>query len=106
MFSEVRLIIGQPKELITVPEQAVERKLYGTSVFVISESSAESTTSEEPQSDPVLTVERRYVKTGLSIDGHIEIISGLTNGELVVVAGQLKLQNGSRVVINNTVELN
>ncbi len=106
MFSEVRLITGQPKALVTVPEQAVERKLYGTSVFVISESTPESPTSEASNPGPVLTVERRYVKTGLSIDGHIEITSGLESGEQVVVAGQLKLQNGSRVVINNTVELN
>lgn len=106
MFSEVKLITGQPRELVTVPEQAVERKLYGTSVFVISESTSESPDSEGQKAETVLTVDRRYVQTGLSIGGYIEITSGLKNGEQVVVAGQLKLQNGSRVVINNTVELN
>ena len=98
MFSEVRLITGTPRELVTVPEQAIDPKLYGTSVFVISENNenAEST----------MTVERRYVQTGLSQGGYIEITSGLKAGEQVVTAGQLKLQNGSKVVINNTVELN
>lgn len=105
MFSEVQLITGDARALITVPEQAVERKLYGTSVFVISEKTPDAETSEEQSSEPELTVNRRYVQTGLSIDGLVEITSGLEAGEQVVVAGQLKLQNGSRVVINNTVEL-
>lgn len=109
MFSEVRLITGQPREVVTVPEQAVDPKLYGTSVFVISETPATSTgnqpaTGEQPR-ETSLTVERRYVNTGLSLNGQIEITSGLSAGEQVVTAGQLKLQNGSRVVINNTVEL-
>ena len=98
MFSEVRLITGTPRTLVTVPEQAIDPKLYGTSVFVVSESKKDDET--------ILTVERRYVQTGLSLGGYIEITSGLKAGEQVVTAGQLKLQNGSRVVINNTVELN
>ena len=97
MFSEVRLITGTPRALVTVPEQAIDPKLYGTSVFVIAESKAEA--------DTILTVERRYVQTGLSLGGNIEIISGLKAGEQIVTAGQLKLQNGSRVVINNTIKL-
>ncbi|WP_250655337.1 efflux RND transporter periplasmic adaptor subunit [Alkalimarinus coralli] len=106
MFSEVRLITGQPRDLVTVPEQAVERKLYGTSVFVISETNAEPAPDSGEEAKTVLTVERRYIKTGLTLDGYVEVISGLEDGEQVVVAGQLKLQNGSHVVINNTVKLN
>jgi RND family efflux transporter MFP subunit len=102
MFSEIRLITGTPRELVTVPEHAVDPKLYGTSVFVISE----NTSKTEDKTETMLTVERRYVQTGLSLNGNIEITSGLKAGERVVTAGQLKLQNGSRVVINNTVKLN
>ncbi len=108
MFSEVRLIIGEPRDAVTIPEHAVDPKLYGTSVFVISEATSDGKTSasDDTNAKPNLSVERRYVETGLSLNGHIEITSGINAGEQIVTAGQLKLQNGSRVVINNTVKLN
>ncbi len=91
MFANVLLHTGAPRQVIVVPEAAIDAKLYGTSVFVISQ-----TTDAEP---PKITVERRYVQTGLNQQGEVEIITGLKAGERVVTAGQLKLQNGSEVVI-------
>jgi membrane fusion protein, multidrug efflux system len=42
-------------------------------------------------------VERRFVTTGERRDGAVIITKGLRAGEQIVTAGQLKLDNGSRV---------
>lgn len=99
MFAEISLITGEAKNIVTVPESAIDAKLYGTSVFIINE-------TKDDKDQPQLTVERRYVETGLTENRQVEVISGLKPGDKVVTAGQLKLQNGSRIVIDNSVQLN
>jgi membrane fusion protein (multidrug efflux system) len=99
MFADVRLLTGEPVEVVTVPRTAVETKLYGTSVFLV-------VAAQNEGGDDALTVERRYVETGLERENTMEITSGLVPGDKVVTAGQLKLQNGSRVTVDNSVELN
>lgn len=101
MFADVRLLTAAQRDLLTVPEAAIDPKLYGTSVFVI-----KTTDQKDEQGEPILTVERRYVETGLTLNHQVEITRGLNAGEQVVTAGQLKLQNGSRVIINNAAQLN
>lgn len=68
----------------------------------------------EPQQDAaasdgdkqeVFVVERRFVTTGQIREERVAITSGLAPGEQVVTTGQLKLKNGSRVVIDNSQEL-
>ncbi|MCY1361912.1 efflux transporter, RND family, MFP subunit [compost metagenome] len=48
----------------------------------------------EPQG---MTVRRVAVKTGERWDGRVEIVSGLKEGDRVVVSGQLKLSDGMPV---------
>lgn len=43
------------------------------------------------------TVERRKVKTGESVDGMIQILEGISEGEKVVVQGQTSLNDGSKI---------
>ncbi|WP_156782573.1 hypothetical protein [Acidihalobacter yilgarnensis] len=47
---------------------------------------------------------RTYVRTGEVRDGWVAVTTGLKAGEQVVSAGQMKLRNGSRVLIDNSVE--
>jgi multidrug efflux pump subunit AcrA (membrane-fusion protein) len=47
----------------------------------------------------VLTVARAFVKTGDRFDGKVAILSGLNAGDRVAASGQLKLNNGTPVVI-------
>jgi multidrug efflux pump subunit AcrA (membrane-fusion protein) len=53
----------------------------------------------------VLVVERRFVTSGQVRGDRVAITSGLKAGEQVVTTGQLKLDNGSRVRIDNSQEL-
>ena len=43
------------------------------------------------------TVERRKVKTGETVDGVIQILEGVSEGEKVVVQGQTSLNDGSKI---------
>ena len=46
-----------------------------------------------------LAVSRRYVKLGERQGSRVAIVEGVEPGELVVTAGQLKLNNGTRVEV-------
>ncbi|HJU31731.1 MAG TPA: efflux transporter periplasmic adaptor subunit, partial [Hyphomicrobiaceae bacterium] len=49
-----------------------------------------------------LTAERRFVRTGQVRDGRVAITFGLKAGEQVVTTGQLKLNPGAAIRIDNT----
>jgi membrane fusion protein (multidrug efflux system) len=93
MFTRVAVLIGDINEVLTLPRSAITFYPYGDSVFLI-----------EARDDDLI-VERRQVTTGRIRDGRVEILSGLAPGDEVVSAGQLKLRNGQRVRIDNTVPL-
>lgn len=92
MFARVSVLVGEIDELLTLPRSAITFYPYGESVFMV----------EERDGD--LVVERRQVTTGRIRDGRVEVVSGLALGEQVVSAGQLKLRNGQRVRIDNSVQ--
>jgi membrane fusion protein (multidrug efflux system) len=119
MFSEVDVLAGEPKELVTVPRTALTYSLYGDSIWVVKEAepapeSDTPTAAVEPGSavaadapaaepeTPKLTVERRFVRVAGTQQGRVAIVEGVKAGEQVVTSGQLKLQPGSAVKIDNT----
>ena len=52
--------------------------------------------------EPKLTVERRFVRVGLTQGERIAILEGVKDGEEVVTSGQLKLQPGATVKVDNS----
>jgi membrane fusion protein, multidrug efflux system len=100
LFADLKVLLPQEQNVIVVPQTAIAYSLYGDSVFVV-EVDEEASTEEEP----ILRVHRRFVVTGERDDGEITILRGLTAGAQVVDAGQLKLDNGAHVVIDNTIKL-
>lgn len=93
MFAEVDVLIPEQNKVITLPRTAITYAPYGDSVFVIEEKNGE------------LSVQRRQVQTGGVRNGRVEIVEGLSEGDRVVSAGQVKLRNDQRIQINNSVEL-
>lgn len=93
MFAQLELALGNPREIITVPETAVSYSLQGNIVYVLE------------QGETGLTVEARAVKTGASRDGRVAITEGLAAGEQVASSGQNKLFAGARVEIDEVVAL-
>ena len=95
MFASIE--IEQPiiSHVLVVPSTAISYTLYGNSVFVI-----------EKMSDQSLQVKRVFVETGEQQGNDTVIKKGLSAGQLVVGAGELKLQDGTTVTINNEIQLN
>lgn len=93
MFAEVKLLLPQRKDVLTLKQSAITYNPYGDSVFVIREK------------DHALVVQRRQVTTGEVRDGRVEIRNGLAAGDRVVLAGQVKLRNGQAVIIDNSAAL-
>ncbi len=80
MFVRVRLLFGERKNVLMVPEQAIVPGAQPT-VFKVVEGKATAT------------------KVGLGVRraAQVEVIDGLTAGDVVVTAGQLKLRDGAPV---------
>ncbi len=100
MFADVRVGLPEKTGVITVPQTGIAYSLYGDAVYVLAE-----TEQKAPDGSPVYTVHRRFVQTGDVQRGIVEIREGLAAGEMIVTSGQLKLQDGMQVTVNNSVRL-
>ncbi len=85
-FINARLLLTTRKAGLVVPAAVVQRGPQGSYAFVIK---------------PDQTVEARTVKVAQTEDGLALIDDGLQAGEKVVVDGQYKLQEGSKITISN-----
>ena len=101
MYASVLVDIGAPEQVVTVPQTAVTYSLYGDNVFVVVPAKKDDPNAK----DEDLAIERRFVKAGEVRDGRVEIESGLAAGDKVVTAGQNKIDQGSKVVIDNSIAL-
>ena len=85
MFADVSILAQENKNTILAPKEAI---IQGDepSVYVVKADS---------------TVEQRTVTTGLHDNDRVEILSGLKPGDVVVVAGQPNLQDGTKADVVN-----
>ncbi len=102
MYASVLVDTGKTEEVVTVPQTAVTYSLYGDNVFVVN---TVKTKDKDGKDVEERVVERRFVKTGLVREGRVAIESGLKPGDQVVTAGQNKIDQGSKVVIDNSIAL-
>lgn len=82
LFGRALFYLGE-SDLLTVPEQAVIRQGQLLSVFVVSDGQAR----------------KRLVALGRPVEDNIEVLSGLTDGEQVVVSDPHLLTDGTPVEI-------
>jgi len=98
MYATVEIDNGAAQSLITLPQAAISYNPYGDVVYVVEKKPAEQ------QGEPQLIAQQRFVKLGRTRGDQVAIESGLSVGDVVVTAGQMKLHNGSVVVVNNAVQ--
>lgn len=111
MFADVEVVLPEQKHVLTIPQTAVYYSLYGDSVFVIKKNASDNNASNKigkVKDKPVTTytVKQQFVKVGRREGNVVAVISGLKEGDQIVTSGQLKLQNGMAVTINNKLHLN
>src|SRR5208337_2516778 len=98
MFASVEIRAGAVQRYLTLPQTAVSYNPYGDTVFIVTES------GKGPDSKPVLKVRQSFVTLGGNRGDQVAVLTGVKEGETVVTSGQLKLRNGSPVVIDNKVQ--
>jgi len=82
MFGTVEIAIGENNRALVVPQEAIVKREGRSGLFVVTQ---EGVARWQP------------VTTGLAAEGRIEITSGLTEGDHVVVVGQNRLRDGDPV---------
>jgi membrane fusion protein (multidrug efflux system) len=99
MFANVTINLGDRVKYLTLPQTAITYNPYGSTVFI-----ARKTDRLDKQGKPLIEAEQVFVTTGLTRGDQVAIVKGLEPGVIVVTSGQLKLKNGTPLIINNQVE--
>ena len=97
MVATASIDTGKPQQFVTLPQSAITYNAYGSTVFLIDDK------EKDDKGQPKLQVRQTFVTTGDARGDQISVLKGVKTGDQVVVAGQVKLRNGSPVVINNSV---
>lgn len=121
--------VGDKKRYLTLPQTAITYNPYGSTVFVVMDAAAAQaaqaaasaaatsgsqvagSTAGAPAAASApgtaasgLVAQQMFVTTGETRGDQVAILKGLDPGQLVVTSGQLKLKNGTPVLIDNSVE--
>jgi multidrug efflux system membrane fusion protein len=99
MFAAARVQLPSQPNILTAPETAIDYTAYGESVFLLKED------GKTADGKPKYKATQTFVKTGVRRDGKVAILSGVKVGDLLVNAGQVKLQNGVEVVVTGPGDL-
>lgn len=106
-FATVVVELANKQKVLTIPQTAITYSLYGDTVFVVTPKPASTTKTHKNKAQkskgPLLVANQRYIKVGERRGDEASVTSGVKAGETVVASGQIKLHNGSHVVVNNTV---
>jgi membrane fusion protein (multidrug efflux system) len=84
LFAHTDLGVSERNDVIVVPNDAVVQRADGAVIFRLNDSGR---------------VERQLVETGVQLEGWVEISSGLSPGDVVVVRGQSRIDDGVTVSV-------
>jgi membrane fusion protein (multidrug efflux system) len=93
MFARVAVLSGSVQHNLTLPQTAITYNPYGATVFV-------AVKSKDGKS---LTAQQVFVEVGATRGDQAAITSGIKAGEEIVTSGQLKLKNGTSLIVDNSV---
>jgi membrane fusion protein, multidrug efflux system len=96
-FIRVRVELPAQPNVLTVPQTAVISSLYGDYVYVVE--------PEEKDGQRHEVAKQVFVKVGRREGRVLEVLSGVTAGQRIVASGQNKIQSGSAVKINNSIDV-
>ena len=88
-YVNVTVSLDKFRPMILVPQSAVSQDAAGQYVMTVDETE---------------TVIQKYITTGDSVEQNYVVVSGLNDGDRVVVTGQQKLQNGQKVTVSEKQE--
>jgi membrane fusion protein, multidrug efflux system len=98
MYAKVEIDIGAPTRYVTLPQTAIAFNPYGSTVYLVEEQ------GKDAKGQPELVARQAFVTTGPTRGDQVAVLKGVNAGDTVVSAGQMKLRNGVKVVVNNQVQ--
>jgi membrane fusion protein (multidrug efflux system) len=98
MFATIAVDAGARQLQVTLPQTAIAYNSYGSTVFLVEPGGAAA------DGRAALVAKQSFVTTGATRGDQVAVLSGVKAGDVVVSAGQIKLHNGSPVVVNNKVQ--
>jgi membrane fusion protein, multidrug efflux system len=98
MFATVDIATSARQRYITLPQTAIAYNPYGSTVYLVDEK------GKDAKGQPQLVARQTFVTTGATRGDQVAVLSGVKEGETVVTAGQIKLHNGTPLLINNTIQ--
>ena len=115
MFANASVEVGDKKHYLTLPQTAITYNPYGSTVFLVmtaDEAAAAARANAASGGAPApakaasgsgLVVQQAFITAGETRGDQVAILSGLKEGQQVVTSGQVKLKNGTPIVIDNSV---
>jgi multidrug efflux system membrane fusion protein len=88
-FVNIRLLLDTHKDVTTISTAGVQRGVPGTFVYLVN---ADSTVSVRP------------IKLGVTDGDRVEVVSGLTPGDRIVIDGADKLRDGAKINVRSEAE--
>lgn len=82
MYAETKLSLREKKDALTVPLEAVTRNGDDATVLAV---------------NPQNSIEERHVKLGLEDGARVEVLSGLTEQDRVVIGNRSQFRNGQKI---------
>jgi membrane fusion protein (multidrug efflux system) len=96
MFATVTIAVGATASLVTLPQTAITYNPYGDTAYILQH-------GKDQEGKPALIANQTFVQIGDTRGDQVSVLKGVSPGDLVVTAGQLKIHNGSTVIVNNAV---
>jgi membrane fusion protein, multidrug efflux system len=97
MYATVDIATGAPQSYITLPQTAITYNPYGDTVYIVNGKGGDAGGKRQ------LIARQTFVTTGLTRGDQVAVLKGVNEGDMVVTSGQIKLHNGSPVLIDNSI---
>lgn len=97
MYAKVSINTGDPIRYLTVPHTAVTFNPYGETIFLVDDK------GPDDKGQPHLVARQSFITTGQVRGDQVAVTKGVNAGDTVVIAGQMKLHNGTNLLVNNSV---
>jgi membrane fusion protein (multidrug efflux system) len=97
MYATVDITTGSPKNYVTLPQTAITYNPYGDTVYIVDSKGTDA------EGKPQLVARQTFIAVGPTRGDQVAVLKGVEEGDMIVTAGQIKLHNGSVVLIDNTV---
>ncbi|KAH0442117.1 efflux RND transporter periplasmic adaptor subunit [Paraburkholderia fungorum] len=99
MYANVKIDAGTAQRYLTLPQTAITYNPYGATVFIVKQGA-----QPNAQGKALPVAQQVFVTPGPTRGDQVAILKGVEAGMQVVTSGQLKLKNGTPLIINNSVQ--